>query len=251
MRGPAGASSAADGAGDDCRSDDLPGMPALRTLRVVVADDQALLRTGFRMILEAQPDIRVQAEVADGAAAVEAVRRIRPDVVLMDIRMPAMDGLEATRRILATDGVATHVLVLTTFDLDEYVYAALRAGASGFLLKDTTPEALVAAVRIVAAGDQLLAPSITRRLVERYARTPAPGAGAPAALATLTTREQEVLRLLARGLSNGEIADALVVSESTVKTHVAHVLAKLDLRDRVQAVVLAYESGLVQAGAAD
>jgi DNA-binding NarL/FixJ family response regulator len=217
-------------------------------LRIVIADDQALVRGGFRMILEAQPDIRVVAEVRDGAEAVDAVRRTRPDVVLMDVRMPIMDGLEATRRILAADGTNARILVLTTFDLDEYVYAALRAGASGFLLKDTTPEGLVAAVRVVAAGDQLLAPSITRRLVERFARVPVPRTGAVPGFDRLTSREQEVLRLLARGMSNGEIADALVVSESTVKTHVAHVLAKLELRDRVQAVVLAYETGLVEAG---
>jgi DNA-binding NarL/FixJ family response regulator len=218
-------------------------------IRVVIADDQALVRGGFRLILESQPDLRVIGEAADGAAAIEAVRRTRPDVVLMDVRMPNLDGLEATRRILATDGVTARILVLTTFDLDEYVYAALRAGASGFLLKDTTPEGLIAAVRVIAAGDQLLAPSVTKRPVERCARAPAPAAGLAApALQRLTGREMEVLRFVARGMSNAEIADALVVSDSTVKSHVAHVLAKLDLRDRVQAVVLAYESGLVQVG---
>jgi DNA-binding NarL/FixJ family response regulator len=219
-------------------------------IRVAVADDQALVRAGFRMILEAQPDIRVVAEAADGAAAVDVVRRTRPHVVLMDIRMPILDGLEATRRLLATDAARPRVLVLTTFDLDEYVYAALQAGASGFLLKDTTPEGLGAAVRVVAAGDQLLAPSVTRRLVERFSRESRPTAAA-LDLARLTGREQEVLRFLARGMSNSEIADALVVSESTVKTHVAHVLAKLGLRDRVQAVVLAYETGLVRAGSTE
>jgi DNA-binding NarL/FixJ family response regulator len=216
-----------------------------RPIRVVIADDQALVRGGFRLILEAQPDIEVVGEAANGAAGVDAVKRDRPDVVLMDIRMPVLDGLEATRRIVGA-GVATKVLVLTTFDLDEYVYAALRAGASGFLLKDTTPEGLVAAVRVVAAGDQLLAPSVTRRLVERFARQPEPAA--VPALDRLTAREVDVLRLMARGMSNAEIADSLVVSESTVKSHVAHVLGKLDLRDRAQAVVAAYESGLVRAG---
>jgi DNA-binding NarL/FixJ family response regulator len=216
-----------------------------RPIRVVIADDQALVRGGFRLILEAQSDIEVVGEAANGAAGVDAVKRDRPDVVLMDIRMPVLDGLEATRRIVGA-GVMTKVLVLTTFDLDEYVYAALRAGASGFLLKDTTPEGLVAAVRVVAAGDQLLAPSVTRRLVERFARQPEP-ASAPA-LDRLTAREVDVLRLMARGMSNAEIADSLVVSESTVKSHVAHVLGKLDLRDRAQAVVAAYESGLVRAG---
>jgi DNA-binding NarL/FixJ family response regulator len=220
------------------------------SLRVAIADDQTLVRVGFRMILEAQPDIRVIGEAADGAAAVEVVRRTGPDVVLMDVRMPVLDGLEATRRVLGMADVATRVLVLTTFDLDEYVYAALRAGASGFLLKDTSPEGLVAAVRIVAGGDQLLAPSVTRRLVERFTSV-APATGLPAAnLDRLTGREREVLRFVARGMSNAEIADALVVSESTVKSHMAHVLAKLELRDRVQAVVVAYESGLVRVGAA-
>jgi DNA-binding NarL/FixJ family response regulator len=215
---------------------------------VVVADDQALVRAGFRMILQAQEDISVVGEAADGEAAVAEVRRTRPDVVLMDVRMPRMDGLEATRKILETAPVpACRILILTTFDLDDYVYAALRAGASGFLLKDVSPEHLVAAVRTVAAGDALLAPSITRRLVERFARPAAapPGNGN---LSALTPRELEVVRLMARGLSNAEIAESLHLSEATVKTHVARVLSKLGLRDRVQAVVMAYECGLVSPG---
>ncbi len=223
-----------------------------RPTRVLIADDQGLVRAGFRMILEAQPDITVVAEAADGESAVRSAGRYRPDVVLMDIRMPGLDGLEATRRLLdGVGGEAPRVVILTTFDLDEYVYAALQSGACGFLLKDVTPEQLVAAVRLVAAGDALLAPSITRRLVERYARPgPTPdAAAAAAALGDLTPREAEVFGLLARGMSNGEIADALVVSEATVKTHVAAILAKLGLRNRAQAVVLAYESGVVRAGA--
>jgi len=216
-------------------------------LRVVIADDQALVRAGFRLILEADGAVQVVGEAADGEAAVATVRRLRPDVVLMDVRMPAMDGIEATRRILAEPTADCRVVILTTFDLDEYVYAALRAGASGFLLKDVTPEQLVAAVRLVAAGDALLAPSITRRLVERFARPPEP-APPPPSLSVLTAREREVLVLLARGLSNAEIAAQLVLGEATVKTHVARVLDKLGLRDRVQAVVLAYESGLVTPG---
>jgi DNA-binding NarL/FixJ family response regulator len=218
------------------------------TLRVVIADDQALVRAGFRLMLDAQPDIAVVAVAADGEEAVEAWRRVRPDVLLMDIRMPRLDGLEATRRIMTDGGQGCRVLILTTFDLDEYVYAALRAGASGFLLKDVTPEQLIAAVRLVAAGDALLAPSITRRLVERYAHPAPVPAPARQALATLTPRELEVLRLLARGLANVEIADALHLSEATAKTHVAHILPKLGLRDRVQAVVFAYETGLVRPG---
>jgi DNA-binding NarL/FixJ family response regulator len=218
------------------------------TPRVVIADDQALVRAGFRLMLDAQPDIAVVAVAADGEEAVEAWRRVRPDVLLMDIRMPRLAGLEATRRIMTDGGQGCRVLILTTFDLDEYVYAALRAGASGFLLKDVTPEQLIAAVRLVAAGDALLAPSITRRLVERYAHPAPVPAPARQALATLTPRELEVLRLLARGLANVEIADALHLSEATAKTHVAHILPKLGLRDRVQAVVFAYETGLVRPG---
>nr|WSY56731.1 response regulator transcription factor [Streptomyces sp. NBC_00886] len=219
-----------------------------RPPRVVVADDQALVRTGFRLILDAD-GIEVVAEATDGAEAVDAVRRTRPDVVLMDIRMPDMDGLEATRRILsgATDG--PRVVMLTTFDLDHYVYAALAAGASGFLLKDVAPEHLVAAVRTVRAGDALLAPAITRRLVERFARRSTEPASLHRDLAALTPRELDVLRLLAQGLSNAELATGLHLSEATVKTHVSHILAKLSLRDRAQAVVVAYETGLVSPGA--
>jgi DNA-binding NarL/FixJ family response regulator len=216
------------------------------TLRVVIADDQALVRTGFRMILNAR-GIEVVGEAADGAEAVEAVRRLAPDVVLMDIRMPTMDGLEATRRILASP-TDCRVLILTTFDLDQYVYAALAAGASGFLLKDVTPEHLAAAVRLVTTGDALLAPSITRRLVERFA-TPTPAQPAVHRdLAALTPRELEVLTLMGHGLSNAELAAELTLSEATVKTHVARIFAKLTLRDRAQAVVLAYETGLVSPG---
>jgi len=226
-------------------------------LRVLVADDQALVRAGFRLILEAQSDITVVAEAVDGDAAVRLARRHRPDVVLMDIRMPGLDGLEATRRLLSPSddaqpsqvGPPPRVVILTTFDLDEYVYAALQAGASGFLLKDGSPEHLVAAVRTVAIGDALLAPTITRRLVERYARPPTGRDVAPHALSELTARETEVLLLVARGMSNAEIAAALVVSEATIKTHVAGILAKLGVRNRAQAVVFAYESGLVTAGA--
>ncbi|SEF62117.1 two component transcriptional regulator, LuxR family [Actinacidiphila yanglinensis] len=220
-------------------------------LRVVIADDQGLVRTGFRMILTAA-GIDVAAEAADGEQAVEAVRRTRPDLVLMDIRMPGTDGLEATRRILSGDGGhEPRVVILTTFDLDHYVYAALAAGASGFLLKDVTPEYLVAAVRLVRAGDALLAPAITRRLVGRFATAAAPGAAAVHRdLAALTPRELEVLGLLAKGLSNAELAGHLHVSEATVKTHVTRVLSKLRLRDRAQAVVAAYETGLVTPGGA-
>lgn len=216
-------------------------------LRVVVADDQALVRAGFRMILTSD-GIDVVAEAVNGADAVEAVRRTRPDVVLMDIRMPEMDGLEATRRILAGGNGEPRVIILTTFDLDHYVYAALSAGASGFLLKDVTPEHLVAAVRMVRDGDALLAPAITRRLVERFARRDADSAAIHRDLASLTARELEVLQLLAQGLTNAELAARLQLSEATVKTHVARILAKLALRDRVQAVIVAYESGLVSPG---
>ena len=216
-------------------------------LRVVVADDQALVRTGFRMILAAD-GIEVTADAADGIEAIEAVRRTRPDVVLMDIRMPELDGLEATRRIVAGGPTAPRVIILTTFDLDQYVYAALGAGASGFLLKDVTPEQLVAAVRLVRAGDALLAPTITRRLVERFARRDADSRTVHRDLSSLTPRELEVLRLLARGLSNAELAARFGLSEATVKTHVARILAKLQVRDRVQAVVAAYETGLVSPG---
>jgi DNA-binding NarL/FixJ family response regulator len=217
-------------------------------IAVLIADDQTLVRAGFRAILEGQPGIRVVGEAMDGRNAVDLARRRRPDVVLMDIQMPDLDGLEATRRILAEAGEhAIAVLMLTTFDLNEYVYDALRAGASGFLLKDVLPEDLIAAVRVVAAGDGLIAPTITKRLIEQFARS-APPSTRPAELGSLTPREVEVLTLIARGLSNGEIAEELVLSEATVKTHVKRVLSKLELRDRVQAVVLAYEAGLVTPG---
>jgi DNA-binding NarL/FixJ family response regulator len=217
-------------------------------IRVLIADDQELVRTGFRVILNAEPDLDVVGEAGDGRAAIDAVESLGPDVVLMDIRMPNLDGIEATRRIAARR-TAPRILILTTFDLDEYVYEALRAGASGFLLKDAGADELIHAVRVVAAGEALLAPSITRRLIEDYARRP-PQAEQPAALADLTPRELEVLRFLARGLSNADIAGELVLGDATVKTHVARIFAKLDLHDRAQAVVLAYESGLVQPGAA-
>ena len=219
-------------------------------ISVLIADDQALVRAGFRAILEAQPGISVCGEAEDGRAAIELVRRRRPDVVLMDIQMPEVDGLEATRRLLRDSEPENQVavLMLTTFDLDAYVYDALRAGASGFLLKDTPPEDLVAAIRVVARGDALIAPGITKRLIEQFARS-APASTPPAALAELTPREAEVLILVASGLSNAEIADELVLSHATVKTHVKRILFKLGLRDRVQAVVLAYEAGLVFPGA--
>ncbi len=219
-------------------------------IRVVVVDDQELVRTGFRMILQTEDDVDVVGQAADGLEAIELTRRHVPDVVLMDVRMPTLDGIEATGRLVgpqASPAVPSRILMLTTFDMDEYVYAALRNGASGFLLKDTPAEDLVRAIRIVAAGDALLAPSVTRRLIEDLSRTAAPLAPPPT-LATLTDREREVLGLVARGLSNGEIAAELVLGETTVKTHVGRVLMKLGLRDRVQAVVLAYESGLVTPG---
>jgi DNA-binding NarL/FixJ family response regulator len=218
-------------------------------IRVLIADDEALVRGGFRMIVEAQPDMEVVGEAGNGSEALDLVRSLRPDVVLMDIRMPVLDGLEATRRILV-DHDAPRVLVLTTFDLDEYVYEAMKTGASGFLLKAVRPEQLAEAVRVVAAGEALLAPTITRRLIEAFVRRPAPGATAPDELDHLTDRELDVLKLMATGMSNAAIAESLVVSEATVKTHVSHVLQKLELADRVQAVVLAYESGLVQPGQA-
>jgi DNA-binding NarL/FixJ family response regulator len=214
------------------------------TLRVVIADDEALVRSGLRMILAAQPDLEVVAEAVNGAEAVAAVREHDPDVLLLDLRMPEVDGIEATRRVVAAQA-RTAVLILTTFDLDEHVYDAIGAGASGFLLKDTEPAQLVQAVRAVAAGTSLLAPAITRRLVERFA--PQPAKGSDDALRRLTDREAEVLRLVAEGLSNDEIAVRLHLGVTTVKTHVARVLQKLGLRDRVQAVVFAYESGVVRA----
>jgi DNA-binding NarL/FixJ family response regulator len=217
------------------------------TIRVLIADDQALVRTGFRVILDAERDIEVVGEASDGREAVAAAGTRMPDVVLMDIRMPNLDGIEATR-LVAQGQASPRVLILTTFDLDEYVYAALRAGASGFLLKDAGADELLHAVRVIAAGDALLSPSITRRLIADFATRP-PIRDQPAALADLTPRELEVLRLVARGLSNAEIAASLVVGDATVKTHVARIFSKLDLHDRAQAVVLAYESGLVQPGA--
>jgi DNA-binding NarL/FixJ family response regulator len=215
------------------------------SVRVLVADDQALVRSGFRMILESRPDIEVVGEAEDGFEAIEATRRLLPDVILMDVRMPNLDGVEATRRLVAR-GTESRILILTTFDLDEYVYEAIRAGASGFLLKDVRPQELVDAVHVVAQGDALLAPSITRRLLDRFAEQ-APGETAPPPqLESLTERELEVLKLVARGWSNAELAEKLFLSETTVKTHVSSVLRKLELRDRVQAVVLAYRAGVVR-----
>ena len=219
------------------------------SIRVLICDDQALVRGGFRAILDARPEIEVVGEAENGAQAVALAERRRPDVILMDIRMPVLDGIEATRKLVA-DGSQARIIVLTTFDLDEYVHAAIRAGASGFLLKDVTPAKLVEAIGIVAHGDALLAPSVTRRLLERFAATLPVGDRSSDALAELTAREIEVLRLLAGGLSNAEIAAELVVSEATVKTHISSVLRKLGLRDRVQAVIVAYQTGLVRLGSA-
>jgi DNA-binding NarL/FixJ family response regulator len=217
------------------------------SIRVLVADDQALVRSGFRLILEAREDIDVVGEAENGAEAVELALRLDPDVILMDVRMPKLDGVEATRQLTAA-GSKARVVILTTFDLDEYVHEAIRAGASGFLLKDVQPAQLVDAVRVIAAGEALLAPTVTRRLLDRFARS-LPDEKQPPPLESLTTRELEILRLVAGGLSNAEIAKQLVVTEATVKTHVSSILRKLHLRDRVQAVVLAYDAGLVQPAA--
>jgi len=217
------------------------------TIRVLLCDDQALVRGGFRMILEARPDLQVVGEAEDGAQAVSLARQTQPDVILMDVRMPHLDGVEATRQIVAA-GSPARILVLTTYDLDEYVYAAIRAGASGFMLKDVQPAQLAEAIRVIAAGDALLAPSVTRRLLGQFARTlPGPRfrPASPASLSALTERETEVLRLLAAGLSNAELAGRLYISEATVKSHVSSLLRKLGLRDRVQAIILAYDTGLV------
>ena len=219
------------------------------TTRCLIADDQAVVREGIAAILAAQPGLLVVGQAADGADAVRQTRHLQPDVILMDVRMPVMDGLQATRQILHAAGPERpRVLMLTTFDLDDYVYEALRAGASGFLLKDATAAELVHAVRVVAAGDALLAPSVTRRLIADFARRPRPDPPFPPTLGALTNRESEVLQLIARGLSNTEISDTLVIAEQTTKTHVGRILAKLNLRDRAQAVVLAYETGLVTPG---
>ncbi len=218
------------------------------SIRVLVADDQSMVRAGFKMLLAREQDIEVIAEASNGREAVDKAARFAPNVILMDIRMPELDGLEATRRILAREG-APKILVLTTFALDEYIYDALRAGASGFLLKDVPPEQLVEGIRVVANGDALLAPSITRRVIEEFARRPPTRNGLPPQLQELTAREIEVLKLIAQGRSNAEIAQELFLGETTVKTHVARILQKLRIRDRVQAVVVAYESGLVQPGA--
>ena len=219
----------------------------MSSIRLLVVDDEALVRSGFRLILQSEPDFEVVGEAADGAAGLAEAQRLRPDVVLMDVRMPRMDGVEATRRL--TEVTDVKVLILTTFDLDAYLFDAVRAGASGFLLKDVPPDDLIEAVRAVARGDALIEPRMTRRLLDEFARQPVPGATTRSAeIGTLTQREMEVLRAVARGLSNAEIAEELYISETTVKTHVAHILTKLGLRDRIQAVVLAYESGLVTAG---
>jgi DNA-binding NarL/FixJ family response regulator len=216
-------------------------------IRVLVTDDQSMVRAGFRLLLSNEQDIEVVAEARDGLEAVEKAARFQPTVVLMDIRMPGLDGLEATRRILASDDTA-RILILTTFDLDEYVYEALRAGASGFVLKDDPPEQLLAAIRTVAAGDALLSPAITKRVIKQFTRIPRPSP--PKELDELTSREQEILRLIANGLSNAEIGQQLYITETTVKTHVTHILQKLGLRDRVQAVVLSYQTGLFEKNAA-
>jgi DNA-binding NarL/FixJ family response regulator len=216
------------------------------TLGVLIADDQALVRSGFRLIVETREDMRVVGEAENGVEAVALTRELEPDVILMDVRMPELDGIEATRRIVES-GCASRILVLTTFDVDDYVYAAIRAGASGFLLKDVRPVDLVDSIRLVANGTALLGPTVTRRLLERFADT-APADGAAAAVETLTDREREILRLLATGLSNAELARCLVLSETTVKTHVSSVLRKLGVRDRVQAVIAAYDAGLVRPG---
>jgi DNA-binding NarL/FixJ family response regulator len=216
------------------------------SIRVLVADDQSMVRAGFRMLLSSQEDIEVVAEASNGLEALEKAARFRPTVVLMDIRMPELDGLEATRRILASDETA-RILILTTFDLDEYVYEALRAGASGFVLKDDPPEQLLAAIRIVAGGEALLSPAVTKRVIKQFTRIPRPAP--PRRLEELTERELDVFRLIARGLSNAEIGQELYISDTTVKTHITHILQKLDLRDRVQAVVLAYETGLFDTAA--
>jgi DNA-binding NarL/FixJ family response regulator len=217
-------------------------------IRVLIADDQALVRGGFRVMLDSEPDMEVVGEAADGEEAVELTLQLVPDVVLMDIRMPGVDGLEATRRLVRSAPSSVHVLILTTFDLDEYVYEAMLAGASGFLVKDVPPAELAHGVRTVALGDALLAPTVVRRLLAEFVRRPPPGSKTPPELEELTGRELEVLTLIARGRSNAQIAADLVVSETTIKTHVTHVFQKLSLRDRVQAVVLAYETGLVQPG---
>ena len=217
------------------------------SIRVLLCDDQALVRSGFRLILESREDIEVVGEVEDGREAIELTRRVDPDVILMDVRMPNVDGVEATRRLVA-GGSRARIIILTTFDLDEYVYEAIRAGASGFLLKDVQPAQLVDAIRVVAAGEALLAPSVTRRLLDRFAHTLPGEEKPPPELTSLTERELEVLKLLAGGLSNAELAERLFLSETTVKSHISSVLRKLGLRDRVQAVVLAYEAGLVRPG---